>query len=116
MLPKYVNYYWNRWPRGRRALWRNGIFWPAIALTAGMLAETEYTLLALGYVMAFFLGRLWQVFVGTVRVQQPTEVNVTIPKVQIEADENAIDGEVQAELGANLISLQKLQTPKRRSK
>lgn len=113
VLPKYVDYYWNRWTRGRRAMWRNGIFWPAIALTIGLLVNMEYTLLALGYVVAFMAGRLWQLFARTVHVQRPVDVHVTIPKVQIDADEATIDGEVQAELGTNLVELQKQQAPRR---
>lgn len=116
VLPAYVNWYWNRWSRGRRAVWRNGVFWPVLGFTIGMMIDMTSTLLAIGYMVVFLLGRLYQYFAKTsIPVLSIHHETVTVPtKPEMEADNVELDGTVQAELGTNLVEIQKLQTPKRR--
>lgn len=43
VLPRYTNYFWNRYSRPKRALWRNAIFWATIGFTYGLLFDRKFT-------------------------------------------------------------------------
>lgn len=117
VLPKYLNYYWNRWSRGRRALWRNTIFWATASFWTGMAISEIDTLLAVGFLVSFLLGRVYEVFTRTTYKPAHQEVIVTEPvTINADKDDKELDDVVQAEQGTNLVEIQKLQAPKRTRK
>lgn len=60
VLPRYTDYFWNRYSRKRRALWRNLGFWGLAALTYGLLTDrgiTTFAVSAFAPFLAFTIAR-----------------------------------------------------------
>jgi hypothetical protein len=47
VLPRYSNYFWNRYSRRRKALWRNLFFWGIVLTMFGFSADRKLTIFAL---------------------------------------------------------------------
>lgn len=93
-----------------------------MALTAGMIIQLEFTLLALGYILTFFSGRVYQLVVSREtsaakpRTVVAPEVELTLSNRQGMSDEDAIDESITVETGENVQEIQLGQRPTRRKK
>jgi hypothetical protein len=47
VLPQYSDYFWNRYSRQRRALWRNLLFWVTLLATFGLIIDRHLTIYAI---------------------------------------------------------------------
>ena len=115
IIPGHVDYWWNRWPRRRKIIWRNSIFWGGLAVGGGFLISAEDTLLAAGYVLAFLAGRGYQA--AHTAVRKPADVHavqVSVPVSQVVADEQAIDVAVAQETETNVAEIASSQVPRRK--
>lgn len=69
VLPRYRDYYWNRYSRPKRALIRNLCFWTLAAFLYGVKVDWPDTKFAVLSVLPFIGYRVWRKLVNTVTMQ-----------------------------------------------
>lgn len=59
VLPRYADYFWNRWSRKRRALWRNLVFWAIAGFAIGWFIDRPLALFSVAAFTPFAI--LWAI-------------------------------------------------------
>ena len=69
VLPRYRDYYWNRYSRPKRALIRNLCFWTLAGILYGYKVDWPDTKFAVFSVLPFLAYRVWRKVVNAVTMQ-----------------------------------------------